>query len=186
MPDSNNTTPNNIPIDGLGLIFLIGYMGCGKTTMGKKLSSRLNYPFIDLDLVLEEQAGKTIAQYFADHGEDTFRELESSVLKNTPYPANAIVSTGGGLPCFFDNMDWMKAHGRSVYIKLNAGMLASRLENNKDDRPILRHKHGEELISFIDEKLKEREPFYSQANIIADGMSLTAEKLEALLSPLTP
>jgi len=186
MPDSNNTTSNNSTIAGFGLIFLIGYMGCGKTTLGKKLSTRLDYPFIDLDQVLEQQAGKSIAQYFADHGEDAFRHLESSVLKNTPYPANAVVSTGGGLPCFFDHMDWMKTHGRSVYIKLNAGMLASRLENNKDDRPILRHKHGDELIAFIDEKLKEREPFYNQANIIAEGMSLTAERLEVLLSPLTP
>lgn len=166
----------------MNLIFLIGYMGCGKTTLGKKLASRMGYGFIDLDHVLEAQVGKTIAQYFADHGEDAFRELESSVLKTTAYPANAIVSTGGGLPCFFDNMDWMKQHGRVVYIKLNAGVLASRLENNKDDRPILRHKHGEELVAFINEKLTEREPFYNQANIIAEGVSLTAERVQELLN----
>jgi shikimate kinase len=166
---------------GLGLIFLIGYMGCGKTTLGKKLAVLLNYAFIDLDHVLEQEAGKTIAQYFVDHGEDAFRQVESSVLKSTFYPANAVISTGGGLPCFFDNMDWMKAHGRSVYIKLNPGILASRLENNKDDRPILRNKSGDVLIAFINEKLHEREPFYNKANIIADGISLTAEKLETLL-----
>jgi len=163
-------------------IFLVGYMGCGKTTLGKKLAARMGYEFIDLDHVLEAQVGKTIAQYFAEHGEDAFRELESSVLKNTAYPQSAIVSTGGGLPCFFDNMDWMKQHGRVVYIKLNAGVLASRLENNKDDRPILRHKHGEELIAFINEKLTEREPFYSQANIVAEGISLNAERVQDLLN----
>ncbi|MES2275361.1 MAG: shikimate kinase [Bacteroidota bacterium] len=166
-----------------GRIFLVGYMGCGKTTLGKKLAARLNYGFIDLDHVLEAQEGISIADYFAAHGEAAFRQLESSVLKNTAYPDKAVVSTGGGLPCFFDHMDWMKAHGQVVYIKLNAKVLAGRLENNKDDRPILRHKHGDELIAFIDEKLSEREPFYSQANIIAEGLSLTAEKVEQLLAP---
>lgn len=169
--------------DTTGRIFLVGYMGCGKTTMGKKLASRLGYAFIDLDHVLEAQAGKTITQYFAEHGEADFRQLESSVLKDTVYPEKVVVSTGGGLPCFFDNMDWMKAHGQVVYIKLNAKTLAGRLENNKDDRPILRHKHGDELVAFIDEKLAEREPFYSRANIIADGLSLTAERLDHLLHP---
>lgn len=169
--------------DTSGRIFLVGYMGCGKTTMGKKLASRLGYAFIDLDHVLEAQVGKTITQYFTDHGEAAFRQLESSVLKNTEYPQKVVVSTGGGLPCFFDNMEWMKTHGRVVYIKLNAKTLAGRLENNKDDRPILRHKHGDELVAFIDEKLTEREPFYSQANVIADGLSLTAERLDLLLHP---
>jgi shikimate kinase len=156
-------------------------MGCGKTTMGKKLAARLGCAFIDLDHVLEAQTGMTIADYFAVHGEDAFRILESSVLKSTVYPDQVVVSTGGGLPCFFDNMYWMKQHGQTVYIKLNAGVLASRLENNKDDRPILRHKHGTELIAFINEKLVEREPWYNQAAIIADGLSLTVEKLAELL-----
>ncbi|GAB3923088.1 shikimate kinase [Mucilaginibacter myungsuensis] len=164
------------------LIFLIGYMGCGKTTLGKKLAARLGYAFIDLDHELEAKAGKTIAQYFADHGEDDFRQLESLVLKETAYPETAVVSTGGGLPCFFDHMDWMKQHGRVIYIKLNAGVLASRLENNKDDRPILRHKQGAELIAFIEEKLTEREPFYTRAHVIAEGVSLTAERVEGLLN----
>lgn len=164
-----------------GRIFLTGYMGCGKTTFGKKLAARMDCEFIDLDHVLEAQEGMTITDYFATHGEAAFRKLESSVLKNTPYPDRAVISTGGGLPCFFDNMEWMKAHGQVVYIKLNAGILASRLENNKDDRPILRHKHGDELIAFIDEKLAERAPFYEQANIIAEGMNLSAEKLELML-----
>jgi shikimate kinase len=163
-------------------IFLIGYMGSGKTTLGRKLAARLKYELIDLDHVLEKQVGMTITEYFAAHGEAAFRELESYLLKNTIYPGNVVVSTGGGLPCFFDNMHWMKQHGRVIYIKVNAKTLAGRLENNKDDRPILRHKHGDELIAFIDDKLTEREPWYNQANIIADGLSLTAERLELLLT----
>src|ERR1700750_2431868 len=94
---------------GTGLVFLIGFMGCGKTTLGRKLASRMGYPFIDLDHVLEAKAGMTIAEYFNAFGEDAFRKLESEILKQTDYPENAIVSTGGGLPCFFDNMAWINA-----------------------------------------------------------------------------
>lgn len=160
-----------------GLIFLTGFMGCGKTTLGKKLASKLNWPFIDLDAVLEQQAGVAIAEYFSTHGEDAFRQLESSVLKEFDYPADAIVSTGGGLPCFFDNVAWMNAHGHTVYIRLTPKALASRLENNKEDRPLLRHKHGDELVSFIESKLAEREPFYTQAEHIAEGLNITPDVL---------
>ena len=162
-------------------IFLIGFMGSGKTTLGRKLASRMNCEFIDLDHVLEKKVELSIAEYFTLFGEDSFRKLESEVLKKTPYPENAVISTGGGLPCFFDNMDWMKKHGRIVYIKLAPKTLADRLEAGKEERPLLQDKHGEALISFIEQKLAERESFYSQANIIADGLSLTAEKLEQIL-----
>jgi shikimate kinase len=175
---SNNLNSGS---DGLGLIFLIGFMGCGKTTLGRKLANRLGYMFIDLDHVLEAQEGMTIAQYFSTFGEDAFRKLESDVLKQTKYPQNAVISTGGGLPCFFDNIEWMNAHGKSVYIKLSPKALAGRLENEKEERPLLREKHGDALVAFIEEKLTEREKFYNQATVIADGLSLTAEKVEKLL-----
>jgi shikimate kinase len=163
------------------LIFLTGFMGCGKTTLGRKLSARLNCPFIDLDHVIEEKEGMTIAQYFSRFGEDAFRQLESNILKHTLYPDCAVVSTGGGLPCYFDNMEWMNAYGKTVYIKMPAKALADRLEQGNDDRPVLQHKKGNELLQFISEKLDEREFFYKQAAVIADGLSLTAEKLDALL-----
>ena len=166
---------------GLGLIFLVGFMGCGKTTLGRKLASRLGYEFMDLDHVLEAQAGMSIAEYFSSFGEDAFRKLESDVLKQTYYPEHAVISTGGGLPCFFDNMQWINAHGRSLYIQLSPKTLADRLEHEKVTRPLLRDKHGEELIAFIGEKLAEREPFYKQATFIANGLSLTAEKVEEML-----
>lgn len=176
---SENNIKSNF--DGFGIIFLIGFMGCGKTTLGRKLANRLGYDFMDLDHILEAQEGMTIAQYFAKHGEDSFRKLESEVLKKTNYPEYAIVSTGGGLPCFFDNMDWMNAHGKTIYIKLSPKTLADRLEKEKEERPLLRQHHGEALVAFIADKLTEREPFYSKATIIADGLSLTAEKVEEML-----
>jgi shikimate kinase len=162
-------------------IFLIGFMGSGKTTLGRKLAARMNYEFIDLDHKLEQQVELSIAEYFSFFGEDSFRKLEREVLRKTVYPENAIISTGGGLPCFFDNMDWMKANGKVVYLNLSPKTLADRLEAGKEERPLLQDKHGEALVAFIEQKLGEREKFYSQANIIADGLSLTAERLEQIL-----
>ncbi|MDB5133212.1 MAG: aroK [Mucilaginibacter sp.] len=167
--------------DGLGLIFLIGFMGSGKTTLGRKLAHRLGYEFMDLDHILEAQAGMTIAEYFTQFGEDAFRKLESEVLKQTPYLANAVISTGGGLPCFFDNMEWMNAHGKTVYIKLSPKMLATRLQNEKDKRPVLREHKGDDLVAFIAGKLEERDKFYNRAAVVTEGLSLTAEKLEWIL-----
>jgi shikimate kinase len=187
-----NSTENSLPINhsgpvksGLGIIFLIGFMGSGKTTLGRKLANRLGYPFMDLDHVLEAKEGMTIAQYFSLHGEEAFRKLESAVLKQTDYHDHMVVSTGGGLPCFFDNMDWMNRHGKTVYIKLSAKTLATRLEHEKDQRPLLREKHGDALVTFIAEKLAEREVYYNRATLITDGLSLTAEKVEQLLNVKT-
>ena len=162
-------------------IFLIGFMGCGKSTMGRKFASRLNYTFVDLDDQFEKQEGMKIAEYFKQYGEAAFRQREANVLKLGNYPENCIISTGGGLPCFFDNIEWMKANGKVVYIKLPPKTLAGRLENGKDERPLLHGKHGEEMVAFIAGKLAEREPYYLQANVIAEGLSLTPEKLEAIL-----
>ena len=181
MNTKNDLGDASKPLQGLGLIFLIGFMGSGKTTLGRKLANKMGYEFIDLDHKLEQKVELSIAEYFSLFGEDAFRKLESEILKKTHYPENAVVSTGGGLPCFFDNMDWMKEHGKTVYIKLSPKTLADRLENGKEDRPLLQEKHGDALIAFIEQKLAEREGFYSQANIVADGLSLTAERLEQIL-----
>lgn len=166
----------------MDLIFFTGFMGCGKTTWSRKLAAHLGYDFIDLDHLLEEQAGMTIAEYFASYGEEAFRILESEVLKQTAYSNNTVISTGGGLPCFFDNMSWMNAHGKTVYIKLSPKTLVDRLEKGKAKRPLLRDKHGDELLAFITEKLAEREAYYLQAQYIADGISLSVEGLEMLVN----
>lgn len=156
-------------------------MGCGKTTWGKKLAAHLGYEFIDLDHLLQDKVGSTIAEYFAAHGEDAFRKLESSLLKETDYPENTIVSTGGGLPCFFDNLQWMNTYGKTLYIKLSPKTLAERLENSKTIRPVLQGKKGDELVAFITEKLAEREDYYLQATHSINGIDLSVEKMAEVL-----
>jgi len=157
-------------------------MGCGKTTWSKKLATRLGYEFIDLDTVLEEQVGKSIPEYFSEHGEAEFRKLESEVLKQYPYPEKAVISTGGGLPCFFDHMDWMNSHGKTLYIKLSPKTLADRLENARVVRPVLQGKKGDELVAFIEGKLAEREGFYNQATHVLDGLKLNVDDLAELFA----
>jgi shikimate kinase len=170
----------------MSLIFLVGFMGCGKTSWGRKLAAELAYNFIDLDHVLEAHVGSTIAAYFSAHGEDSFRDLESDILKTTDYSKNTIISTGGGLPCFFDNMDWMNSHGQTVYIRLSSKALANRLENAKTPRPVLQGKKGEELVTFIKQKLAEREAYYLKATHTIDGIDLSVEKLIEVVQSVKP
>src|SRR5690606_26622914 len=143
-------------------IFLIGFMGSGKTTLGAKLASKLGYPFIDLDKTIEEQAGMSIREYFQQYGENAFRELEKQVLQNTEYPENAVIATGGGAPCFFDNMDWMNRNGVTIYLSMTPKALANRLEKGKDERPLIKDLSPEGLIQYIASKLQERNTFYKQ------------------------
>lgn len=160
-------------------IFLIGFMGCGKTTLGKKLAAKIGYSLVDLDHQIERITGTTVPDYFASHGEEVFRNLESDTLKAHAYDQNTVISTGGGTPCYFDNMEWMKANGITVYIKLPAASLARRLEKGRSKRPLLRNLSEEEVIEFIENKLEERDVFYTQATIVVSGINLNADTLYA-------
>ncbi|KQC02717.1 shikimate kinase [Pedobacter sp. Hv1] len=161
-------------------VFLIGFMGCGKSTKAKQLASRLACPVIDLDAVIVAEQGKTIAEYFAAYGEAAFRQLESDTLKNYPYPETCVVATGGGLPCFFDNMDWMNANGRTVYLQMEPAQLVSRL-HNRQKRPLIKDMDDEQLFAFIQHKLAERNQFYTQAQLVVNAFDLDAELLEERL-----
>lgn len=162
-------------------IFLIGYMGSGKTTLAKKLASKLELPFIDTDDEIVKEIGMSITEYFQLHGEEKFRELERKQLLKTAQQ-NAIVSTGGGSPCFFDNMHWMNENGISVYLQMSPKSLFDRLSQSKPNkRPILIGKTEEELFNFITEKLTEREPFYQQAHLIIDHINTPIDDLIILL-----
>ncbi|MEJ7779948.1 MAG: shikimate kinase [Daejeonella sp.] len=163
-------------------VFLIGFMGSGKTTIGKKLANYLKYEFIDLDKFIEARSGMSIVDYFEAHGEDAFRELEREILQNTAFPENAIIATGGGAPCYKDNMEWMNNNGSVAYLFLSPKALASRLENSTADRPLIRNLKGEELVDFIAAKLKERETFYNQSKFVVSASDLTAERLAFYLN----
>ncbi|MFD1629439.1 shikimate kinase [Pseudopedobacter beijingensis] len=162
-------------------IFLVGYMGCGKTRMGKKLSAKLNRPFIDLDVLIETTQQASIPDIFVQKGENHFREIERDTLQQSAIAEDAIVSTGGGAPCFFDNMEWMNNNGITIFIDPPEKVLADRLIAAKTERPLIKGKSKEELLEFIKEKLKERRPFYEQARIKLDGVDLTPDDVIAAL-----
>lgn len=163
------------------LIFLIGYMGSGKTTAGKKLAQALGYEFVDVDDLIELKEGKTIAQLFDAEGEDCFREIEKQVLQATFNKNNAVISTGGGAPCFFDNMEQMNKHGKTIYIELEPRVLAERLKNEKNERPLIKNKTDEKLLSFIEATLAKRNPYYKKAQKIVEGANLTVDDLLTIL-----
>jgi shikimate kinase len=157
-------------------LFLIGFMGSGKTTFGRKLAKALNYEFIDLDELIESKAGTNITQYFEKFGESAFRELEKITLQNTHFPDNSVISAGGGTPCFSGNMEWMNDNGTTVYLSLSPEILADRLRHGQAERPLIKGLDKEELVNFITEKLASREEFYKKASFIVDGLDLTVEK----------
>ena len=150
--------------------FLIGYMGSGKTSMGKLLAKKLAYDFVDLDAFIETKYHKTVSQIFAELGESKFREIEHDCLRLVGEFEKAIISTGGGSPCYYDNMEYMNSHGLTIYLKLTPEQLAVRLETSRvGKRPLLAERKGGELRHFITEGLLTREPFYSQAHVVLSG-----------------
>lgn len=152
-------------IETMNRIYLIGYMGAGKTTLGKKLAKVVDANFIDLDKFIECKYHKTVPDIFEEHGEEGFRLIEQSALLEVSEIENVIISTGGGAPCFFDNMKVMNDSGLTIYIKATPEELASRLRASKTVRPIVASKADDELIPFIAKHLTEREEFYNQAKV---------------------
>lgn len=160
-------------------IFLIGFMGSGKSYSGKRLAHALEYPFIDLDDQIEEKEQRKISEVFAREGEAIFRKIERSALHELRQFQKAVISCGGGTPCFFDNMDWMNQNGLTIYLKTPVDILVSRLESEKAHRPLLNQ--IENLSEFIIKKIKERELYYNQASIIYEQLALD-EKVHEILS----
>ena len=154
------------------IIYIIGFMGSGKTTAGKKLASLLGWSFIDLDKRIEEYAGKTIPEIFSQSGEDYFRIIENQLLRNLKMCTKTVISTGGGTPCYIDNMDYMIETGLTIYLKLTPAELKSRLSQSKGKRPLIKDLDQNELTSFIKEKLAVREKWYERSDITMDGIDL--------------
>ena len=146
-------------------VFLVGFMGSGKSTLGKKLSELMNVSFIDLDSKIEESEGKSVNEIFRERGEEYFRNLEAEALRAIARIRNAVIATGGGAPCFYDNMEWMNENGVTVYLKAEPGELYHRLLKERETRPLLAHLGDVALFDYIMSSLAHREPYYAQATI---------------------
>ena len=149
-------------------IILIGYMGAGKTTIGRQLALALGLQFYDLDWYIEMRYHRTVAQIFAEKGEDGFREIERNMLHEAAEFQDIVLSCGGGTPCFFDNMEYMNSLAETVYLKATPEVLAMHLKMGKIERPLIKGKTDEELLQYIRDSLKVREPFYNQAKHTLD------------------
>lgn len=154
------------------IIYLIGYMGAGKTTFGKQVAKKLGLRFIDTDDYIVDRNKTSINDIFKRHGEYGFRMIERAALKEISNGDDLVVATGGGLPCFYDNMAYMKKHGICVYLKVDENELADRLDSIKASRPLLKDKSREELAATIHEMLEKRALYYEQADIIVDATDM--------------
>jgi len=152
-------------------------MGCGKTTIGRKLASGWGLNLIDLDHYLENKYFKSIPQIFEEEGEESFRRKEQSALHEVSEFDDVIIATGGGTPCFFDNMDVMNRTGFCIFLDIEEGELVRRLSRAKTERPVIKGKTKEELAGFIGEMMKKRRPFYEKAKYILKGKDITADQI---------
>lgn len=167
-------------------IFLIGFMGSGKTYTGKRLAAALGYDFYDLDALVEEREGCSVAHVFEQKGETYFRELERQTLHETSKWERAVISCGGGTPCFFDNMDWMNAQGITIWLDPPMGLVLHRLQRKPHKRPLLGGLETEaQWAAFIEQKLTERRPYYERAQAVYRQPDEDADTAAALMEILS-
>lgn len=150
-------------------LFLVGFMGCGKSTFAKSLGQALGYAYIDMDRYIEEHEGRSIPEIFKENGESYFRNLETRAINDLSDQVHCVIATGGGAPCSNDNMALMNEIGRTIYLELSPDKIAKRLMLDPTERPVLEGRKDEELLAFIAAKLQEREVFYKQATFIVDA-----------------
>lgn len=162
-------------------IFLIGFMGSGKSTAGRKLASQLNWSFIDLDEKIEKMEGMKIPDIFSLKGEPYFRKLETKALKDLKSETDTVISTGGGTPCFSDNMDFMLSSGLTIYLRMTPASLKRRLSRSSEGRPLLKDIDRKGLDRYIAAKLAEREKWYSRAEITIDGLNINSSDLLSIV-----
>jgi shikimate kinase len=167
-------------------IFLIGFMGSGKSTLGAKLARQIGYDFVDMDQLIEETAGMTVPVIFNDFGEKVFRKWEHDIILELNQRDKVVISTGGGAPCHSDLISIMNKNGTTVYIKLTPEALTNRLLNSKTERPLIKGKSEQELLDFIHVKLDERNQYYDQATYTVEGINLQPNSLISLLENLKP
>ena len=151
-------------------VFLIGYMGCGKSSLGRKIAARTGYGFIDMDKLIEQKCSASVSEIFATRGEQWFRNMERTTLEEfAGLSGDTVVATGGGVPCFSDNMHLMNSIGKTVYLKMSPQKIVGRISPaGRQKRPIIRGMNDEQLLDFIKRNLPQREPFYESSSLIID------------------
>lgn len=157
-------------------------MGAGKSTVGKLLADRLDWDFVDMDTLIEEQSDLSIKEIFRRYGEPAFRRLESSVAYRTTKMNHVVIATGGGAPCFHDNIDLFTTHGLAIYIQLSPVVIIERLSKEREERPLVKDLSEDELSEHIHSHLQEREEFYRQAQLITDGNKSIEEIISELIA----
>lgn len=175
-------------------IILIGYMGAGKTTVGRALAARLGLAFYDLDWYIETRMHRSVKQIFDERGEEGFRRIENAMLHEVAEFENVVLSCGGGTPCFFDNMDYLNQQAETIYLKCQPNVLYEHLRMGRSVRPLLLNKSPEEVKTFINEQLAQREDFYNKAKHTLDvtllnnfeNIQMTVDNIVRMLYPKQP
>ncbi|MFI3299148.1 MAG: shikimate kinase [Rikenellaceae bacterium] len=164
------------------IIYIIGFMGSGKSTTARQLGKKLHYNVVDLDRYIEEREGQSINELFDRRGEAAFRELERVALREVSTSSgNTVISVGGGTPCYSGNMEYMNQSGATLYLRHSPEQLAARLAVSRNPRPLLRGLSAEELTQFVEEKLAQREEYYNQCSIVADNPTRNVSSIVEIL-----
>jgi shikimate kinase len=172
----------NVSIGQMERIYLTGFMGSGKSSVGRLLAHNMKMQFVDLDELIVKACQQSINEIFSLQGEAYFREIERRFLHATREYSRAVIATGGGTPCFHNNMQWIKENGLSIYLEVSPALLSARLLNEQASRPLLSSLSEEELHTYVRQKLSEREPYYRQADICYEQKNQQPEAIAAELA----
>lgn len=158
-------------------IYLVGYMASGKTWLGQELALATGLEFVDIDDLFENRFRITISDFFGKYGEELFRKLEHEILEGTLELGNVVIATGGGTPCFYNNMDLILSSGKSVYLRMDLTELIDRIQTIKKKRPLLMNLESSGLKDFVRDQLQEREQYYLKADWVFDGPDYPIEEI---------
>ncbi len=179
---NSNETQTDRPDVAAGRIFLIGFMGSGKSHWGKIWAARHRYHFIDLDDALEREEQSSVTDIFETKGEDYFRQKEAIMLRSLDKHDHVLVACGGGTACFFDNISWMKNHGTIVFLEAPPATILTNILTQESKRPLVKNLNEAELLFFVEQKLKERSEYYSQAHLTLQAEELTDKSIDSLIT----